>query len=553
MRLDKTVGFLFWSLLGAVLLVMGLGWPAHLRSISGSAIAHAGLGSLQMEDLARILIDDGRPGPVLHLRENLVPEPIRGEARTVIADRPEWSRTGGTFPLLGSVLAPAGETVDGVRPILPGLLASGVRRQLADSLGGSERRSVQAILELRDVGGYVQFAQPRSGAGAPLDACILLTAAFLEQGFFPETTARELLHLTASALNDDLRALGRLESFFLGMVVLGSAFDAHSLALVSGQAESVRSWVRFAEFLRSNPDQESLYFSAVALGGRIDGLLNYAAFYPEDTDLALQISLSHGRGAYRFVLDQNKPLHRPPPWLATMESGVERLFPVALHSFLIERPGVAFLIKFLILFGGTFFIVCALAAVGTNRGDAGLSPPTGVEMIARRVALAILPAFVIWLIIEPQALQSIADDPGPPPILRFTSFDPFENLSSTMPSIVELDQITLLILLLFFILQLVIYIFCLIKLAEIQRQPIDPGTKLSLLDNEDQLFDLGLYVGLAGTVAALITLSIGIVETSLMMAYASTLFGILFVAFLKIMHVRPLKRRLLIEQQRGGL
>lgn len=120
-----------------------------------------------------------------------------------------------------------------------------------------------------------------------------------------------------------------------------------------------------------------------------------------------------------------------------------------------------------------------------------------------------------------------------------------------MTTIIELDQITLLILLLFFILQLVIYIFCLIKLAEIQRHPVSQQTKLRLLDNEEQLFDLGLYVGLAGTVAALITLSIGIVEASLMMAYASTLLGILFVAFLKIMHVRPLKRRLLLEMQKS--
>jgi hypothetical protein len=35
----------------------------------------------------------------------------------------------------------------------------------------------------------------------------------------------------------------------------------------------------------------------------------------------------------------------------------------------------------------------------------------------------------------------------------------------------------------------------------------------------------------------------------LMSAYASTLFGILFVAILKILHVRPYKRRLILETQ----
>ena len=62
---------------------------------------------------------------------------------------------------------------------------------------------------------------------------------------------------------------------------------------------------------------------------------------------------------------------------------------------------------------------------------------------------------------------------------------------------------------------------------------------MRLLENEDQLFDFGLYVGLGGTVLSLILVAVGIVEASLMAAYASTLFGIIFVALLKVLHLRP--------------
>jgi hypothetical protein len=67
------------------------------------------------------------------------------------------------------------------------------------------------------------------------------------------------------------------------------------------------------------------------------------------------------------------------------------------------------------------------------------------------------------------------------------------------------------------------------------------------MENEENLFDAGLYCGLFGTAASLILLTIGAIKPSLISAYSSTLFGILFVALIKIFHVRPYKRRLILE------
>jgi len=110
------------------------------------------------------------------------------------------------------------------------------------------------------------------------------------------------------------------------------------------------------------------------------------------------------------------------------------------------------------------------------------------------------------------------------------------------------NAISLAPLLVFFVIQALIYIWCLVKLNEIRRQALTPQMKLKLLENEDHLFDAGLYVGFVGSVLSLILMSIGIGKIS-MMAYASTSFGIIFVSVLKIFHVRPLRRQLILETE----
>jgi hypothetical protein len=73
--------------------------------------------------------------------------------------------------------------------------------------------------------------------------------------------------------------------------------------------------------------------------------------------------------------------------------------------------------------------------------------------------------------------------------------------------------------------------------------------KLRLLENEDHLFDAGLYLGFVGTIISLIIASMGLVKFSLMAAYSSTSFGIIFVVIFKIFHLRPARRKLLLEAE----
>jgi hypothetical protein len=81
---------------------------------------------------------------------------------------------------------------------------------------------------------------------------------------------------------------------------------------------------------------------------------------------------------------------------------------------------------------------------------------------------------------------------------------------------------------------------------------VPPRIKLKLLENEEHLFDAGLYLGFAGTIISLILVSLGVVQFSLMAAYSSTSFGIIYVAAFKIFYLRIARRRMLLEAEAMG-
>ncbi len=114
-----------------------------------------------------------------------------------------------------------------------------------------------------------------------------------------------------------------------------------------------------------------------------------------------------------------------------------------------------------------------------------------------------------------------------------------------------MDPTNLITLAIFFGLQITVYRICLRRIQQIENGPGDPNLKLRLLENEDNLFDAGLYVGIAGTATALVLQVIGVIQPSLLAAYASNLFGIACVAIVKIFHVRALKQRLLLPPQKS--
>ena len=167
---------------------------------------------------------------------------------------------------------------------------------------------------------------------------------------------------------------------------------------------------------------------------------------------------------------------------------------------------------------------------------------------SRRVSGAALLGLLSILILEPTLLQS------PRGQVSVAGFDfALANLLAYANEESMADQnltiVTAIVAGVFLLIQIVIFMYCLSRVSQIKNEELKAGLKLGLLDNEENLFDLGLYVGLGGTVMSLILLLVlDVKQDALIGAYTSTLFGILFVAALKIIIIRPYRNHLLVKQ-----
>lgn len=109
-----------------------------------------------------------------------------------------------------------------------------------------------------------------------------------------------------------------------------------------------------------------------------------------------------------------------------------------------------------------------------------------------------------------------------------------------------MEPTNIITLVIFLTIQIAVYRICVRRIRQIETGPGDSTLKLRLLENEDNLFDSGLYVGIGGTAIALVLQVLGVIQPSLLAAYSSNLFGITCVAVIKIFHVRACKQRLLL-------
>ena len=79
------------------------------------------------------------------------------------------------------------------------------------------------------------------------------------------------------------------------------------------------------------------------------------------------------------------------------------------------------------------------------------------------------------------------------------------------------------------------------------RHSDDPvKLKLRSLDNAEVFFDVPLYFGLFGTVSAFLVMTFS-PQSSRLIAYSSTLIGIIFSLFLRLLLQYPLRRKLVRE------
>ncbi len=363
---------------------------------------------------------------------------------------------------------------------------------------------------------------------------ILLTALLYQGEHLSPALQREVRALAETAV--ERQELGDLEGFYLDLLSLAHRFDWAQLCELLRRTTSAQTVGEFAQLARVAPGQIPQIYAAALLSGSADGVAGYLIRYGSPGAADLRLALRDGQGAVRLLLERQVPVnHAAGPVLSSA------------GALVLEQPHLMLAVKYLGYVLGIFLVLRGLDAWTVSPRSAA---PAAAAPLARVGLLALGLAALVVVGTEPFLLRA-----APPsdyqvrlrlPLLVATSSSPVA--SSTPPS-VTMDTSTLVSIGVFAAFQVIMYLICLRKISEIDAQDIPPLLKLRLMENEENLFDSGLYVGMIGTAAALVLQVLGLIAPNLLAAYSSNLFGIICVALVKIRHVRGFRRRLILEAQ----
>jgi hypothetical protein len=349
----------------------------------------------------------------------------------------------------------------------------------------------------------------------------------------------------AIAANDH-RNSQPLEQFLLDLMSLGQRLNWGQLVEFVGPIEEPETLRLQSNLARRAGAELPVLFSAVQLTGNPKGVAKYLMNFSQTGLEDVRGSLRYGAGGVNELLQRNQRLYSSDSTERfAARAGLGSLSQFAL-DYCWRKPWFAKILKWLFYLVGGFLLAAAVHFVR----PAAFELPSYVRglHVAREILFALGFLVVVLLLSEPFLSQE-SQKMEFPFRLRLPTMGQAVPAAITGAKTTLMDQKSLLTLLLFFVLQGLIYTACVVKLAEIRRQRVMPRIKLRLLENEEHLFDAGLYLGFAGTIISLILVSMNVIKPSLMAAYGSTSFGIIFVSIFKIFHLRPARRRLLLESE----
>ncbi len=554
MSLLKVIFFLAVS---AALTLGGLLVPVHLRTVDAVAVEAAGKAGASNAEKIKENLNAAHTGPARILaRATGNSGEFESEIDQINERRPAIALIGGPDPGFEAFidLLPKGRLAEKPsHPVISLLLPRNQRLTLVERLSDSSNANIAALLNIRDLPGMVKLHPASHPAGAPYDAGLLTLAQLIESDHIDTTWANQIGGLANQAAIGVDEAISAVESLVMATLSLGRQLDFRSIANLAEFNDSLGGWADMATLFRARPNEIPLLYATLYYQETAEPLFDYLANYPEIGIDDVRLALSHGPNAVDYLLDEGLPVHQPTTLSEQIMGHAGAYRPVFFTQLSVINRNAALWLKLgLFLAAGLAF---SLAMGAAWRGSSKTSREVGYfspAILSRDVCLSLVFTLTVWFVFEPDILKSTTDEVESAPRIEFAAAGALESIKSPVKAMQELNHVTLLVLLLFFVIQLVIYCFCLIKLKEISKQTLSPSMKLQLLDNEENLFDFGLYVGLGGTVLSLILVAVGIVEASLMAAYASTLFGILFVAMLKVLNLRPYRRKLILDRGRTG-
>lgn len=542
----------FWIALcivcGIALLIAALLVPAHSRAIDAKAIEKAGAKTPGLIEEGLTLVQMEKVGPAQMLLKAARVENLRDADRLAKAAsdfnraHPELAPWGGADPSIENVgiNTSATEPV----PVMDLLMQRAVRERMLEFLRtrASRRPGLNHFLANRSLTNFVNFPAANTASGQALDGAVIVTG-LLYQGDHLMPGLRDVVEFLAMKANrEDPEPL---EMFYLDILSLGKRLDWISLIELVKKVEDLKTLRQLAEASRAHEEQFAALYASIQLSSKPSEVAKYLATFPETGLNDLSYAARTGVGGVEMLLQQQHRVY----YLGSYKSKLIAYDPFgawfhALLPMAQTAPKGALMLKYALLLIGSLLLARVVGVIG------GATQWHGLRLGADTVfALAL--AFILALFAEPfiGLPSQIRDLPIRLKIPQAALSADSPLFSLTRPLMNNNSSISLLPLLVFFVIQALIYIWCLAKLNDIRKQTLAPHMKLKLLDNEDHLFDAGLYIGFVGTIIAFMLFMVGVSNFSAMSAYSSTSFGIIFVSVLKIFHVRPLRRKLILESE----
>lgn len=531
-----------FCVLSAVLLVLGTLLPANWKSVHPALLERAGHGTQTAAGLGLAAVTSEKPGvanlalsAAMAVHDEQVPK-LTSELAALEARR-GWTTWGGRDAFVESVFKETAKSKPVSEAILPYLLSEANRAILREHLATARSPGVQAILKTRELSSTTQFVPVARPGGQPFEATILLTALLYQGERFSALLAQDIRTVAEKA--NETRLAGEWESVCMDVLTLARRLDWIQLCELLRRVPSAKVLGDFAQLAKAAPDNFAVLYTASLLTKAPDQVAGYLLRFGKTGAGDLVKALAHGEGGVRLLVEKSLPL------------GPTRTAPGFLAGWTLAAPRTMLAAKVLCFFlaGLGFFLVWReLSPV-----EHGSRSRAGERMIhSQRGIVALALGLMLLAAGEPFLLKPL----GSPefrarlklPVLT-NSPVPTEKIETATKTKPHMDLSTTLSIVLFAALQVGVYAICLMKIREIEMSTASAPLKLRLMENEENLFDSGLYVGIAGTATALVLQVVQVIEANLLAAYASNLFGIVCVAFVKIHHVRACKRRLILECQ----
>lgn len=536
-RTPRALGML---LVGAALVAGAWLLPVQIKSLSPLLLREAGMGSVGLVESGERLLESERPGPAALIRDAAVQLKIAGaekldsDLRAFAEQRPEVFQWGAWDPFLEPVFG-TGTTANpanGERGALIRFLPGSVRSALKSYLANSRSAAVKAVVANTKIDKASRFIPAGRAGGQPLDATILLAAMLLQGNHLSPDLARELRGMAEAA--DAAGDLAPIENFYFDLLSVGRRLDWGQLTEWLRTCPSAAVVGEFAHLLKVAPEKTAVLYSASVVSGMPREVTRYAMAFGSGGVDGIAESLRHGEGAVRQLLLRQVPVNPDAPLSLEFLAGLSLR-----HSlFLTIAKYLGFACGVWLTFRGLDRAIMGPLGRGAGR----------MLTHARSGMIALVFSGILFVLSEPFLLRG-----NPPPDYKITVSIPalstLGQLQTAASPASTIGSSTIVTVVFFATLQVFVYLICLMKIREIERRDAPILLKLRLMENEENLFDSGLYVGIGGTATALVLQVLGVIEPNLLAAYSSNLFGITCVALVKILHVRPYKKALILRAE----